>query len=385
MKVPKAAILVDTATGWGRRVVRGVLDYTMQHGPWDIWIEPKGQNETFRVPAHADVSGVIARVASADMVKHLKSCKLPTVNVSSLTFKGSDFPRVTIDWPTAAELAETHFRERSLQNFAYAGPLYLSYVREHENAFEKKLAESGTPCHVFKPEGHEFKENRDNAYTAQLIPWLKSLPKPVGIFTWGFQIGRDIITACRKADIVVPHDVAVLGGDYDELLSDACLPALSGIVTPARQIGYQAMKILHSLIQGIPPPASTVFIKPLEIEDRMSTEMLAINDPRIIKVMTYLRDHACEAIQVEDILREVPMARRSLERCLRQVTGRTPAQEIKRIRINQARRLLSKTNLSVEEIAEACGYASYNYLGNVFKQETGFSPGQYRHMTKEGS
>ncbi len=382
MKVPKVVILVDTSTGWGRRIVRGVLDYTLQCGPWDILLEPRGQNEPFAVPPDPDIDGIIARVASEELVQAIKARNIPAVNVSGLVVKGCDFPRVTIDREAAAALAEEHFRERALQNFAYAGPLHLSYVREHEQAFEKRVSRSGARCDLFQSEGTMKPAQRKTFRERKLIPWLRSLPKPVGIFTWGFQIGRDIISACRTANIAVPHDIAVLGGDYDELLSDACHPALSGIITPARQIGFQATGILHAMMQGRKAPRHPLYIKPLEIADRLSTDVLAIEDPRLLRALTYLRAHACEPIQVEDILKQVPMARRSLERRFMQIIGRNPAQEIRRLRVNHARKLLTRSNLSMQEIAEACGYASYNYLGNIFKRETGISPGRYRSMTR---
>ena len=381
MKVPKIAILVDTSTGWGRRIVRGVLDYTTQHGPWHVWIEARGQNEIFNVPQESDIDGIIARVSTPKLVRQLHQRNIPTVNISGLVLKNSDFPRITTDWDAAARLAEEHFRDRALRNFAYAGPIHLSYVHEHEMAFKNVLAETGTSCHLFQPEANP--DNQQWSYQHKLLTcWLKSLPKPVGIFTWGFQIGRDIISVCRDAGISVPHDVAVLGGDYDELLSDSCHPALSGIVTPARQIGYQATQMLHSIMSGKEISQKNIFIKPEEIEKRLSTEMLAINDPKMIKALEFLRDHACEQIQVEDILKVVPMARRSLERRFMQYLGRNPAQEMRRLRINQARELLVKTDLSLDDIAEACGYASYNYLGNVFKAETGYSPGRYRIIAR---
>ncbi|MDD2599259.1 MAG: substrate-binding domain-containing protein [Kiritimatiellae bacterium] len=382
MKAPKIAILVDTSTGWGRRIVQGILDYTTEHGPWDVWIEPKGQNEEFNIPDDSDIKGVIARVSTQKLANEINACGIPAVNVSGLVLEGSDFPRVTIDWNAAAKLAEEHFRNRALRNFAYAGPLHLSYVHEHERAFEKALAESGTPCHLLQPDNNLSHLEQWPSRHKHLIPWLQSLPKPIGIYTWGFQIGRDIIGACRGANISIPHDVAVLGGDDDALLSNACHPALSGIVTPARQIGYHSTRILHSMIKGEPAPSQPLFIKPEEIEERLSTEMLAIENPQMVQALTYLRDNACKPIQVEDILKQVPMARRSLERNFVQCLGRNPAQEIRRLRINHARKLLAKTNLSMQEIAEACGYSSYNYLSHIFKKETGFPPGHYRSHTR---
>lgn len=378
MKARKIAILVDTATGWGRRSVRGALDYATECGPWDVWIEPKGRDEIIKVPTEGDFEGIIARIASEETAQQLSELDIPTVNISGLQLNSETFPRVTVDTPVAVKLAEKHFRDRAFRNFAYVGPMSLPYVHKHEQAFEQLLSESGTRCYSFQPEPGKTIAYPWPANDTQFIPWLKSLPKPVGIYTWGYQIGRDIISACRSAEIPIPHDVAVLGGDFDELLCDACHPPLSGVVTPARRIGYEAAAILDTMMNGEAAPQAPLFIPPEEVAERLSTDTLAIDDPHMLQAVAYLSEHACEDINVENILKEVPIARRALERKFMQYLGRSPVQEIRRIRINHARKLLAKTNLSMQEVAEACGYASYTYLGNVFKNETGISPGKYR-------
>ncbi len=378
LPTPRIAILVDTATSWGRRTIRGVLDYSLQHGPWDVWIDPKGQNETFSLPDDEEFDGVIARISTTQLQSELTTSQLPVVNISGIQFGQSAFPRVCIDQEASASLALEHFKSRALTHFAYVGPRHLDYVKQHERAFEHAVSRSGMTCHVYPS-----KTTRSNTYfwhpsQKKLITWLQSLPKPIGIYTWGFEVGRDLIPACRKAGLQVPHDVAILGGDYDELLSDASHPALSGILTPAQQIGYQAASLLHQQIQGKKTPKETTFITPETVVERLSTEVLAIDDPQTLQAIQYLQAHACENITVDDILRKVPMARRALERKFKNLLGRSPAKEICRIRIQRARKLLAETNLPMQDIAEACGYTSYTYLGNVFKKETGISPGRYR-------
>ncbi len=382
MHTLKIAILVDTATGWGRRLVHGILDYARQHGPWDIWIEPRGQDEEMCLPPGMIFDGVIARVSTPAMARTLMERELPVVNISALDVEGADFPRVTTDWNASARLAETHFRDRGLEHFAYLGPLHLAYVREHEQAFEATLSRSGAPCHIFPSPGQVAAGNGWTPSPERLSSWLRGLPKPVGVLTWACQVGRDVIHACHEAELSVPHDVAVLGGDFDELLSDASHPALSGIVVPAGRIGYQAAELLDQIRGGGAIPRNTVLVRPEEVEARLSTETLAIDDAAMVKVLTWLRAHACEPIQVADLLRQAPMSRRVLERKFKQVLGRGPAQEIRSLRMNHARELLAKTDLSMQEIAESCGYATYTYLGNLFKQETGISPGRYRRQMR---
>ncbi|CAA6690719.1 MULTISPECIES: DNA-binding transcriptional regulator [unclassified Lentimonas] len=382
MDTPKVAILVDTATGWGRRVIRGVLDHRLEHGIWDITIQPNGPNDPFDFENLSEFDGVIARVSTPEILKTLKRLKIPTVNVSGIKLEGCTFTQITTDRFASARLAEAHFRDRSFTHFAYIGPLGLKHVRAQERAFEEALEKSGTACHVYHPDPKSKISNQWIPNEDRLIAWLQSLPKPVGIYTWAFEIGRTIVSACRKANIPVPHDVAVLGGDYDELLSDACHPALSGIVCPAEQIGKRASIELDKQMNGNKSAGSKIYIPAEDIEERLSTETLAIADKQIKQALTYIRAHACEEISVEDILTEVPMARRSLERRFTQYIGRTPALEIRRIRINHVRKLLAKTDMTMQEIAEACGYSGYNYLGMIFKKETGMSPGAYRNRAR---
>lgn len=140
--------------------------------------------------------------------------------------------------------------------------------------------------------------------------------------------------------------------------------------------------MLHTTMLGGKSPNASVFLEPKEIKERLSTDTLAIDDPYIKQALTLIRDHACDGMQIEVLLRKVPVARRTVERGFMQLIGRSPAQEMRRIRINNARRLLAQTNLPMQEIAEACGYATYNHLGAIFKKETGTSLGRYRNHAR---
>jgi LacI family transcriptional regulator len=72
------------------------------------------------------------------------------------------------------------------------------------------------------------------------------------------------------------------------------------------------------------------------------------------------------------------MSRRGLHKAFLQQIGRTPGQELQRIRIDRAKQLLAETDNKVEVVASMCGYQSANSLSIAFKQATGLSPKQYR-------
>ncbi|CAA6692420.1 MULTISPECIES: DNA-binding transcriptional regulator [unclassified Lentimonas] len=375
--VPQVAILVDTATGWGRRVVRGILSYAEKVGPWHVWIRPSGRGDLEELPDSWNGDGIIARISSHEIARFVQQKNIPVVNVSGITVDGFEAPCVTTDYEKVATTAVEHFLDRGFRNFGYVGPVYESFVSRHHHAFEDALSALGHPC-VTYPMAKLGPDTDIQTIRRTLRQWVASLPRPIGVFSWGATVGRDVIEACLWEKISVPYDVAVLGGDFDDLLNVASYPALSGVVTPAEQIGYQAAEKLHKTILGESVENETTLLPPVGVEERLSTDVIAVDDPKLAQVVAYIREHAFEQIVVDDILKAVPMSRRILERRFQQAFGRTLLAEIRRVRINRARKLLSETDMQMQDIAEACGYNTYNYLTHIFKRVAGMTPTDYR-------
>jgi LacI family transcriptional regulator len=180
----------------------------------------------------------------------------------------------------------------------------------------------------------------------------------------------------------VPHQVAVLGGDDDKLLSQASLPALSGIVVPARSIGRRAAEILEELMSGKGISNKFITIESSRINARASSDTYALSDCATLQALHYLRENFMRPISINDLLEAVPMARRTLEIKFNRYLGRSPADELRALRIAHAQKLLVETELSLQEVAEKCGLSSYNYLSHFFKKSTGETPAHYRKMAR---
>jgi LacI family transcriptional regulator len=112
--------------------------------------------------------------------------------------------------------------------------------------------------------------------------------------------------------------------------------------------------------------------------------VVACADPQVRQVLRFIRDHAHEGIDVRAVLKAVPMARRSLERRFQMLIGRSPADEIRRVKINKVRHLLDTTNLSIPDIAEACGFNYVEHMIPVFKKHHGNTPARYRAGVRRG-
>jgi len=326
--------------------------------------------------------GVIARMSSKKLYDELVAFGKPVVNVSGIELKGVNVPRVTSDYRASAKLAVGHFASRGFRHLAYCGPDKLSHVARHCAVFEKEAAEGGFSCEVFRRDKGLQSKSWQQTREA-LVHCLESLPKPVGVFTWGSERGRSVLNACLEAGIAVPEQVAVLGGDDDELLCAICTPPLSAIVTPAEQAGYEAARILHVMMEGKPAPGEDVLLAADEVHTRQSTDILAIEDQDVSRVVSYIRENIqVSSLQVADLADLVSISRRALERRFNRALGYGPAHEIQATRNQLVKKLLRETDMSITDVAARAGYASHEYMIRAFKKETGKTPLEYRSWVR---
>lgn len=380
--IRRVAVLVDTSTSWGRLIATSIHRYTLRHEPWQLFIEARGTEEHPGVPAEWQGDGVIARIGTAEMAAQLRSLDVPVVNVSGIRLPGADFPRVNNDLPAGARMAAEYFRDRGFRHFAYFSLLGLPYVVTQQEAFCAAAREAGGDYAVYGVLTHGGAEPDWNLNMKKLVAWLKELPKPVGVLTWNADSGRQIIYACQRADLRIPEEVALLSGTDDDLLCELSHIPISALRVTSEQIGLQSAALLDRLMRGGKPPARPILIPPLGIVTRQSTDTLAISDPAIARAISYIRERVAHGIRVRDVARHAGLSRRLLERRFTVALGRTPGDEIRRVRLDRARQLLENTDLPIDRVAESAGFGSPEYLAGVFRSAMRTTPLRYRRNVR---
>ncbi|MCX5772666.1 MAG: helix-turn-helix domain-containing protein [Candidatus Hydrogenedentes bacterium] len=111
---------------------------------------------------------------------------------------------------------------------------------------------------------------------------------------------------------------------------------------------------------------------------RRSTEVVAVEDRQVAMALRHIRDHACGEISIADLLKVVHLSRATLHRRFRAALGRSPKAEILRVRLEQSRRLLVETDLTLTEVARRVGFASPEHFCYLFKAKLGQTPGKFR-------
>jgi LacI family transcriptional regulator len=111
---------------------------------------------------------------------------------------------------------------------------------------------------------------------------------------------------------------------------------------------------------------------------------LAVADHHISQAMHFIREHACEGIKVDDVLKAVPLSRRVLEHRFKKLLGYSPHDEILRMQFQRVVELLDETALPLATIGEHAGFRHAEYLSVAFKKRFGVTPSDYRRQHQRG-
>lgn len=380
----RVALLVDTSTGYSTQLIQGVAQYAREHGRWQLLLEPRGSRERWQMPRHWRPDGVIARVMHRSLVRDLDKLAVPVVNVSRSVLPEHACAQVTIDERKIGAWAAAHLLERGLRHFGYCGlTAQPHYTDGCGPEFRDQLASRGFACRIFR----SFSQGgaaRAAPTLAERKRWLRSLPAPAGVFATSIEDAYALNEVCRACRLRVPEDIAILCGEDDPLLGTIVDPPLSCIDLDSKRVGYEAAAELDRLLAGAAPPGAPRLVAPQRIVARQSTDTVAVDDPELARAMQFIRAKATTPIDVTDVLRVVPLSRRLLEQRFKRVFGRSPAAEIRRVRVERAKELLAATDWSMPRIAAAAGFSQTEVMNQVFRRELKLTPSAYRRNSRPG-
>jgi LacI family transcriptional regulator len=303
---------------------------------------------------------------------------VPVVNVSGARLQGVNFPRVTSNAQAVVELAVRHLLEKQLPRVAFCGEPHKVFLDFWTHAYVEIATKHGLTPTVYTPAKRISAGAGLEAQSKDRARWLSNLPKPIGIIGWDTITCRHVASACEMAGIEIPEQVAILSLSTEDLLGRTLHPPLSGVDIPVQRIGYEAANLLGSLMHGKGSKTTEILLEALGITTRQSTDLFACDDPKIRQVMRFIKENASRGIQVGDVMRAVPIARRTLERRFKTMLGHSLAEEIRRTKIEKVRQLLTDTDMPVPEIADACGFAHAEHMIPLFAKYHQDTPAAFR-------
>ena len=373
---PQVALLLETSNAYSRGLLVGIRTYLRERADWEIHFTEQGRGDEPPPWFHNwRGDGIIARIENERIEDAVASTNLPVVNVSTARLRRS-FPTVASSSDGVSRAAADHLLDRGFRSFGFCGDVRFDWSVRHQSNFGRYLKAAGFVVDNFDSKLGDADDWR--LEQEKLIQWVCRIAKPAGIFACYDIRGQQLLDVCRQIGIRVPDELAVIGHHNDELLCDLCDPPLSSVIPNSRRAGYEAAKILDQLMNGASMLPSITSIEPIGICARRSTDRIVVEDEQIANALRFIRDHAFDGIGVEDVLRTVALSRTVLERRFQKLLGRSPYEEILRLRIERVKELLTTTDLSIADIARQLGFSGVEYLSALFKKKLGVSPRQFR-------
>ena len=366
-----------------RRILRGIAEFADRRPDWRfISAAPEIGRPVRELLRHVDaaIMGLCSR-AWCDLAV---GARARIVNIDCVV-PNLPIPRVGVDNGMIGRMGAEHLLERGIRSFAFVGHPEFLYSRERGEGFRKALEPAGYTVSSYQSRVvHAF----DVTGCVQQLDWrakrwLASLPRPCGILAADDALAADVLRVCSQIGIRVPEDLAILGVDDDDLYCEISRPRLSSVIVPAESLGFVAARETERLMERKRRyMAQDVFIPPPGIAVRRSTDTLAIDDPSVVAAIRFVRENCHRAVSVSDVLRVVPVSRRSLERRVLDALGLTLGAEIRRTRLERARRLLSDSEMPISEVATQSGFTDFRHLAVAFRKEQGQTPTQYRRAAR---
>jgi LacI family transcriptional regulator len=379
--IRRIALIYEAKLPFDRNVMSGVASYVREVGRFNIYIEENpvsGQMLPYLRSWHGD--GILADLDDPGVASALSRSGAPVVGFGCGWHSRSlSVPYFYSNQSAVGEMAADHLLERGFQNFAFCGfvpsPVNVWY-EERQRAFVTRLQSSGIRCHVYQ-DSQKTPRGWDSILNS-LGSWVKSLPKPVGILAANDKRARDILETCQLHHLRVPDDVGVMCVDNDELFRELSHPQLTSVEQNAKRIGYEAIALLDRMMAGMMPPQRHFIIAPIGVRVCRSTDILATDDRLVAKTMTVIKSDASDGIRVQDVVNSLAISRSSLEARFKAATGCTVHATIRRVQLEQARRLIFNTTFAIKEIAAETGFKSVQHMTTLFRKAFGQTPARYR-------
>ncbi|WP_247236724.1 DNA-binding transcriptional regulator [Telluribacter sp. SYSU D00476] len=384
----KIILLIDFAEEYSKDLLKGISKYSSEYGPWIFCRMPLFHRETIGLEGilqwalEWEADGIIGQLYNDKDIEKIVQAGIPVI-AQDFKERFTEIPNITGAYHETGVLAAEYFLKKGFTHFAFYGFGDIVWSRERAEGFESRIRRAGYQVHSFE---NTMESASELWYyrPSSLSQWLKSLPKPIALMACDDNQGQHITEACRLSGIRIPEEVAVLGVDNDVMLCELSDPPLSSIALDAEKGGYDAARLLDYMIRNGIAEYQDIVVKPTQIVTRQSTDIYATHDHHIASSLKYIHQNIERNLSVEDVVKQVPLSRRSLEKRFQDITGYPIYKYIYNLRIEKFTQKLLETDMTVFEIALDMGLNDSKNIARQFRQVKGCNPIEYRNRYLAG-
>jgi AraC family transcriptional regulator, glycine betaine-responsive activator len=251
---------------------------------------------------------------------------------------------------------------------------------------------------MFKPDSDLEETNRDdtilvcggidvaNATTKRLIGWLRREARrgPVigGLCTAGYTLARTGLLDGKKATIHWENQDSFVEEFEDVTLTKSVFVVDGRRITTAG--GTSSIDLMLKLIAddhgetlagAVADQLIYTSIRTDQDTQRLSVPTrIGVRHPKLSTVIQMMESNIEEPISPSLLARDVSMSTRQLERLFRRYLNRSPKRYYMELRLQKARNLLMQTDMSVINVALACGFASPSHFSKCYRSQYNTTP-----------
>ncbi len=373
----KVVLLLETSREFGRQLIIGIARYSRLNGPWSFYKEPTDLKSSIPHLTSWKPDGIIMR--DSLITNELLKLKIPTILAIHDSKYPKDLPVIKTDSYSIGKMASEHLLEKGLENLAFCGFDNYDWSRERGEFFSGFNSEAGCKTHFYIALKRIRRDDWENEQH-HVSDWVKSLPKPVGIFACNDDRGQHILEVCKMNNLKVPEDVAVIGVDNDQMICDIGDPPLTSIALNVEPAGFEAARLLDQLINKKKISVKQVMVTASHVVQRQSSDILAVDDADVASAINYIRNNARKKILVDDVVKTTNVGRRSLEERFRKTIHRSIHKEIRQVRVELISKMLTDTDLPISEITSLFDFTDNEHISRYFKKEKGVTLQEFRRL-----
>lgn len=330
--------------------------------------------------------GMVIQILSHEDSKALEQADCPIVLFDPRQEILPQVDRVVFDHEAAGKLAARHLLETGRRYFAVLGFDQAKISERREAAFVAAARKAGYRCPVLRVPvelTHPRTRVGDDSLP-RIRQFAKELPKPAAVFCGNDELARVLLEAAFEERISVPSELAIIGADDDDLLCLTCTPTISSVRVPYPIAGRRAATLLAKRWRQPGRATERVLIPPTEVVIRDSSRVVPGEDRAVENVMRKMHQGFSGEMRMAELAESAGLSISTFERRFKAALGVTPSQELMRLRMHEARRLLAETSLPIGQVAKASGFKSPTRFCIAFREATDVSPSRYRQNQQQG-
>jgi len=362
----------------------GITAYRGQTHKWLLHDLGRYSEELKRVEAgELECDIFVGKVTSESHAERLRKLGRPVLDLLQ-EFNLPEWETHSLDLEAAGRMGAEAFLDMRHEHFAF---LTLNDRRlDHQiwKGFSETLKGRSKQVFWIQRENHKMLEFIPNHRWMDYPTHgdrLLGLPRPLAILAHSDGTASSAMQLAFYLGIAVPEEFTFLGiGDLVPIC-ESLHPTLSSIRLPGEKLGFEVGA--HLAAHFSEKPLDTFLkIPPAEIIRRQSTRQYAVSDPIIAKALTIMRQNATEAFTINDLAEQLPLSKRSFNDRFRKFVGRTPKEELIRMRLGIARERLLTTNHTVLHVAMDAGFPDVDSMVSAFKKHMKLTPSAFRKQQK---